>query len=240
MTNKDLAGTRSPELEPPPQDDGALKRLANDPVSRKRFLTVAGGTGAASAFSIFLAACGGGSSSSSTTSTTTTGATSSVPSQFGKGDLGILNYALTLEYLETAFYQDVVASGLFKGSSLDTIKTFGQQEAEHVAALTAAVKKSGGTPAKKPKTKFPLKDANSVLKLAATVENLGAAAYLGQATAIKSPAVLASALAIHAVEGRHAAALNTLLGKTITPDGAFAKPADSATVLAAVQPYIVG
>jgi rubrerythrin len=101
------------------------------------------------------------------------------------------------------------------------------------------VKKLGGTPAKKPETKFPLKSASSVLKLAATVENLGAAAYLGQAPFIKSPEVLASALAIHAVEGRHAAALNTLLGKPITPDGAFAKPADSKTVLAAVRPFIV-
>jgi rubrerythrin len=78
--------------------------------------------------------------------------------------------------------------------------------------------------------------ANSVLKLAATVENLGAAAYLGQAGTIQSPEVLASALAIHAVEGRHAAALNTLLGQSITPDGAFAKPATSTTVLAAVNP----
>jgi hypothetical protein len=221
----------------PSETDGALKKLASDPVSRKRFLTMAGGTGAASAFSIFLAACGGGGSSSSTTSTT--GTTGSVPSQFGKGDTGILNYALTLEYLETAFYQDVVKSGLFKGSSLDTIKTFGAQEAQHVTALRAALKKIGGTPAKMPKTQFPLKNASSVLNLAATVENLGAAAYLGQAPFIQSPEILASALAIHAVEGRHAAALNTLLGKTIVPDGAFAKPADSATVLKAVQPFIV-
>jgi len=158
---------------------------------------------------------------------------------FGKGDLGILNYALTLEYLETAFYQDVIKSGLFKGSDLATIKMFGAQEAEHVSALTSAIKQSGGKPATAPKTKFPLKDANSVLKLAGTVENLGAAAYLGQATNIKSPDVLASALAIHAVEGRHASALNTLLGEQITPDGAFAKPADPTTVLNAVKPFIV-
>ena len=76
--------------------------------------------------------------------------------------------------------------------------------------------------------------------LAGTVENLGAAAYLGQATNIESPKVLASALAIHTVEGRHAAALNTLLGESITPDGAFAKPADPTTVLNSVQPFIVG
>ena len=221
--------------------EGALGRLVRDPVSRNRFLKMAGGAGAAGAFSAFLAACGGSSSTTtSTMPTTAQGGASSVPASFGKGDIGIMNYALTLEYLETAFYQDVVSSGLFKGSDLDTIKTFGAQEAEHVQALTAAVKKAGGTPAKQPKAKFPLKDAKSVLTLAATVENLGAAAYIGQAAAIQSPDVLASALAIHAVEGRHAAALNTLLGDSITPDGAFAKPADANTVLGAVKPYIVG
>ena len=107
--------------------------------------------------------------------------------QFGKGDVGILNYALTLEYLETAFYQDVIKSGLFKGAEAETIKKFGAEEAEHVAALTAFVKKLGGKPAEKPKTEFPLKSAKSVLELAATVENLGAAAYLGQAPNIQVP-----------------------------------------------------
>ena len=77
-------------------------------------------------------------------------------------------------------------------------------------------------------------------ELAATVENLGAAAYLGQAPRIESPEVLSSALAIHSVEGRHAAALNTLLGKSITPDGAFAEAADVKTVLKSVEPFIVG
>jgi rubrerythrin len=98
----------------------------------------------------------------------------------------------------------------------------------------------GGTPAPKPKTEFPLKSAKSVLELAATVENLGAAAYLGQAANIKGASVLAAALSIHSVEGRHAAALNTLLGEPITPDGAFAKPADAEEVLKSVEPFIVG
>ena len=65
--------------------------------------------------------------------------------QFGKGDVGILNYALTLEYLETAFYADVVKSGLFKGSDLATIRKFGSEEAEHVAALTAASSRSAAS-----------------------------------------------------------------------------------------------
>lgn len=213
---------------------GAMARAVNDPVSRRKFMALTGGSAAAAAF---LAACG--SDDETTTMTSATGGGDSETAQFGKGDIGILNYALTLEYLETAFYADVVKSGLFKGADLETIRKFGAEEAEHVTALTAAVKQMGGTPAPEPKTEFPLKSAKSVLELAGTVENLGAAAYLGQAANIKSPDVLASALAIHSVEGRHAAALNTLLGKSITPDGAFAKPADAKTVLKSVEPFIV-
>lgn len=212
------------------------KQPANH-VSRRKLLAVGGGS---TALAAFLAACGSGNSSTTGSSAMGGSKGGSETAEFGKGDLGILNYALTLEYLETAFYKDVVKSGLFKGSDLATIRKFGSEEAEHVAALTAAVKSLGGTPAPEPKTEFPLKSAKSVLELAGTVENLGAAAYLGQAANIKSPEVLASALAIHSVEGRHAAALNTLLGEPITPDGAFAVPADVKTVLKSVEPFIVG
>ncbi len=226
----------SKERERPtvPPADSAIARVVKDPVSRRKFMALTGGSAALAAF---LAACGSD-SGTTTTSTASSGGTTGTE-QFGKGDIGILNYALTLEYLETAFYKDVIKSGLFKGAELETIKKFGSEEAEHVAALTAAVKQMGGTPAPMPKTKFPLSSAKSVLELASTVENLGAAAYLGQAANIKSPAVLASALAIHSVEGRHASVLNTLIGESITPDGAFAKPADAATVLKSVEPFIV-
>jgi Ferritin-like domain len=212
-----------------------IKQL-KDPVSRRRFLAVGGSTTAVAAF---LAACGDDSGTTTTTSTMGSSGGDET-AEFGKGDVGILNYALTLEYLETAFYADVVKSGLFKGAELETIRKFGAEEAEHVQALTAAVKSLGGKPAPEPKAEFPLKSAKSVLELAGTVENLGAAAYLGQAANIQSPEVLASALAIHSVEGRHAAVLNTLLGESITPDGAFAKPADVKTVLKSVEPFIVG
>jgi hypothetical protein len=70
------------------------------------------------------------------------------------------------------------------------------------------------------------------------VENLGAAAYLGQAAHIQSPEVLASALAIHTVEARHAATLGTLVRKPVTPDGAFGVPAEMSSVLAAVKPFL--
>jgi hypothetical protein len=102
------------------------------------------------------------------------------------------------------------------------------------------VKSLGGKPAPKPMAEFPLKSAKSVAELAGTVENLGAAAYLGQAANIESPQVLAAALSIHTVEARHAATLNTLLKLSITPNGAFGAPADVATVLKSVEPFIVG
>lgn len=221
------------------QGQSAVARAVKDPVSRRKFMALTGGSAAAAAF---LAACGGddGTTMSETTTTAKSGGGDSETAQFGKGDLGIVNYALTLEYLEAAFYADVVKSGLFKGAELKTIEKFGQEEQEHVEALTAAAKELGGKPAPEPKAEFPLESAKAVVELAATVENLGAAAYLGQAANIQSPDVLASALAIHTVEGRHAATLNTLLGEPITPDGAFAKPADAATVLKSVEPFIVG
>jgi len=227
----------------PEDQDTALTRLTRDPLSRRRFFVATGG---ATAVSALLVACGDDGDSTTMTSSDNTSTTAGMGmsndaiAQFGKGDIGILNYALTLEYIEDAFYSDVIASGLFKGDQLALIKTFGRDEAAHVAALTQTVRKLGAKPAPKPKTKFPLDDAQSVLELAATVENLGAAAYLGQAPRIKSDEVLAAALSIHAVEGRHAAALNTLTDQSFVPDGAFAKPADAKTVLDSVQPFLVG
>jgi rubrerythrin len=225
-----------PTEDATPQPAGIVERLVRDDLDRKRFLKMAGSAGAASFGAFVMAACGSSKKTASTAAAPA--ATSSASSSGGSGDVAILNYALTLEYLETAFYEKVVAAGLFKGKVGALIKDFGQQEASHVAALKAAVMKLGGTPAAMPASKFPIENATQVAQLAYTVENLGAAAYLGQAGAIKSPEVLASALAIHSVEARHAATLATLVKKSITPDGAFAKPADMSTVLAAVKPFL--
>jgi rubrerythrin len=227
-----------PTTERSEQQPVAMERLARDPSSRKRFLAMVGGAGAASAFGIFLAACGDDDKDTTATQPEVQPTTSGTR-QFGMGDLGILNYALTLEYLESDFYRDAAASGVLKGSVLEVAKTFGEHEQAHVEALEATVKKLGGTPAKKPRTKFPLEDQASILDLAATVENLGAAAYLGQAANIKSKEVLAAALSIHTVEARHAAALNSAINKNVSPDGSFAQPATADEVLKQVKPFIV-
>ena len=225
--------------------DGAMERLATDPSDRKRFLKAVGGTAGAGAFALFLAACGSdskksSSSSGSGSSTSTQQATAKTGTEmFGKGDLGILGYALTLEYLETQFYADAAKSGKLSGKVLAVAKQFGSEESEHVKALEATIKKLGGKLPAKPKAKFPLSSEKSILKLAATVENLGANAYLGQAGNIKNKEVLAAALSIHTVEARHASVLNTVIGMDITPDGAFSKPASADEVLKAVKPFLV-
>jgi rubrerythrin len=222
-----------------PQPAGIVERLVRDDADRKRFLKMAGSAGAASFGAFVLAACGSSKKSSTTaTSAAVPASTTTSSSSANTGDLAILNYALTLEYLETEFYGKVVSAGLFSGKVGALIKDFGQQEMTHVEALKGAVEKLGGTPVAKPEGKFPVTSAGQVAELAYTVENLGASAYLGQAANIKNPEVLASALAIHTVEARHAATLGTLVKKSVTPDGAFAKPADMSTVLAAVKPFL--
>ena len=216
--------------------EGAMQELANDPSSRKRFLKMMGGGGAVAAFSIFLAACGDDEEEKSSG-----GSTSSEMKASSAGDLVIVQYALTLEHLETDFYNAVLDSGVIKDKALGEVATMiRDNEQEHVDALTQTVKQLGGTP-KRPKTNFDAViegGSKMVLETAATVENLGAAAYLGQAPRIKSKEVLAAALAIHSVEGRHAAALNQVVGKTIVPDGAFAKPASMKEVLPKVKPFL--
>lgn len=228
---------------------GVVEALVRDDVERKKFLTIAGrniGAGAAATgLAAFIAACGSTSSSSSpsqaaasSSSTPAAGtSTSSSSSAMDPSDLAIVNYALTLEYLESQFYAKVVSSGLFHGKTLSVLKSFGAEEDQHVIALHKVA--SGlGTPAVKPMGKFPIHNAAQVTALAGAVENTGAAAYLGQAGNIHSKEILAAALAIHTIEARHAATLNTLLKKSPTPDGAFAKPMSMAQVLAVVKPFI--
>jgi rubrerythrin len=235
-TRSDQA-TQEPAGEASPQPAGIVERLVRDDVDRKKFLKMAGATGAASFGAFVLAACGSSSSSSSTKSAATATAATTTASS-SSGDVAILNYALTLEYLESEFYSKVIAANLFTGSVGELLQKFGSQEDSHVTALKAAVSKLGGTPVEDPHGKFPIKSAPQVALLAYTVENLGAAAYLGQAAKIQSPEVLASALAIHSVEARHAATLGTLVKKSVTPQGAFATPAEMSTVLAAVKPFL--
>jgi rubrerythrin len=229
----------------PDARDGALASREDDS-SRKHFLRAMGAAGAAGAAGVLLAACGRGDDKQPAAATT-----KATPKGSTGGDIEILNYALTLEYLEADFYDQVVRSGVVKDRKVaDLAKRIGEAEQAHVGALEVAVRGLGGKTATQPKTAFEdvlAGGPKKVLEAAAMVENLGAAAYLGQAGRIQDKKILAAALSIHSVEARHAAAINALVGNDFKgsgplvgslPDGAFAKPMPMDKVLEAVQPFI--
>ncbi|QLG11966.1 ferritin-like domain-containing protein [Deinococcus sp. D7000] len=137
-------------------------------------------------------------------------------------DLAILNYALTLEYIEAAFYAafDVggpYASKLSNARVKEYAKVLAAQEQAHVDALVATIKKLGGTPAAMPDLTFaPLIPDESklndevFLQLAVTFEPVGTRAYLGQATSIMNADVLTAAASILAVEANHVSGIQQL------------------------------
>jgi hypothetical protein len=154
------------------------------------------------------------------------------------GDIDILNFALTLEYLEADFYLHKAKSVKLGGQAKALASLFGSQEQEHVDALTKAIKAAGGTPVKKPTFVFPVTDEASFLKLAYTLENTGVGAYNGAGPSLKSKELLTAAGSIVQVEARHAAAVGLLTHRPITPNGGFDKALTKDKVLAAAGPLI--
>ena len=164
------------------------------------------------------------------------------PSSFGKGDIGILNYALTLEYLEAAFYNAAHAAGSVKHHQLKQfLNTVVADENAHVKLLKSAL---GSKAAKKPKFDFQgiPKHQAEFAQTAFVLENTGVHAYLGQAPNIKAAKVLLTAASIVTIEARHAGAIALYLGKAIAPNGPLDTPLTASQVLAAVKStgFIVG
>ncbi len=150
-----------------------------------------------------------------------------------KGDVDILNYALTLEYLESAFYKEANASGALKGRYAKFGQVVADHEAQHVTALKKAL---GSSAVKKPSFDFQgtTKDQAKFGATSIVLEDTGVKAYQGQAGNIKTPAILAAAASILPIEARHAAWIRDIVGMPPAPD-AFNPAADMATVLAAVK-----
>jgi Ferritin-like domain len=169
------------------------------------------------------------------------GSASAAPAASTKGDLGILNYALTLEYVEYNFYAMGLSKGLLSGRDLELVTPIRAHEKAHVAAVMGTVKKLNGTPVTKPKLKFPSKtfsSADNFLATAVQFEELGITAYQGQVTRIKSPAVLLAAAEIAGVESRHAAILEHLTHGSPFPADSVEANHPMSYVLAKVKPYL--
>lgn len=200
---------------------------------RREFLRWAGLIGVGTTLVAGGTLAGSGRASAATTA-------KAVKATSASGDVAILNYALTLEYLEYNFYKMGLSKGLLTGRDLALVTPIRSHEQAHVQTVMGAVKKLGGTPVSQPKLKFPTKtfsSADNFLATAVQFEELGVTAYQGQVTLIKSLAVLQSAATIAGVESRHAAILEHL-----THGNPFPAPVEKhqpmSAVLAKVKPYL--
>jgi rubrerythrin len=154
------------------------------------------------------------------------------------GDVGILNFALTLEYLESTFYEEAKSRAKASGELKGLLDLIASDEQQHVEALTATVKQLGGKPVAEPKFNFEYNDTAGFLKLAQVFEDTGVSAYNGAGPMIKSKEVLAAAGGIVQVEARHAAAIRLQNSEEPAPE-AFDSPLSEKQVLKAVEPFIV-
>jgi len=159
----------------------------------------------------------------------------------------VLNYALTLEHLESAFYRDGLAQFVaqdfidlgFQASVLDYLVEIGAHEAAHVVTLTDVITSLGGTPVAEAAYDFGYTDLTGFLGVAGALENTGVAAYTGAAQyLIDNDELLTAALTIHGVEARHAAYLNVVNGTSPFPDAVDA-PLTPDEVLEIAGPFIV-
>jgi len=162
-----------------------------------------------------------------------------------KSDLAILNYALTLEHLEYAFYRDGleffdeedVVNASFTSEDYERLGTIRDHEETHVETLSEIISSLGGTPVSECEYDFSYGEFADFLSLAAVFENTGVGAYLGQLTRINSAEYALAAGTIATVEARHAAYLNIL--NDLTFSEAFDEPLNMSVVLSAVSPFIV-
>ena len=134
-------------------------------------------------------------------------------------DIEVLNYALTLEHLEYAFYRDGLetygadlGTDAFGNSILTYFETIRDHEQEHVDTLTSVIEDLDGEPVEEAEYDFGLTDANSFIMTAAVLENTGVSAYDGAGQYLENAALLTAAGTIVAVEARHASYLNLITG----------------------------
>jgi rubrerythrin len=160
--------------------------------------------------------------------------------QEGGGDVDVLNFALTLEYLEATFYSRAIDKGRNLGAETGRlVREIHANEAAHVDALRSTIKQLGGRPVEAPKVGFGdvFTNERAFLKLAQTLEDTGVAAYNGAAPQIRSSEVLAAAGSIVQIEARHAALIRLRRGETPAPS-AFDPALDKQNVLDAVAPFV--
>ena len=147
---------------------------------------------------------------------------SSLKTAYGKGKASVgdvLNYALTLEYLEDAFYkQGLMAEGLIPENRRVIFQQISKHESAHVEFLLSVLDSMDVTPVSKPAFDFTANGTYETvfssyavfLTLSQAFEDTGVRAYKGRAQELVGQAALTAALQIHSVEARHASMVRRL------------------------------
>ncbi|KUJ23574.1 uncharacterized protein LY89DRAFT_606444 [Mollisia scopiformis] len=160
------------------------------------------------------------------------------------GDVTILNYALTLEYLERKFYMeglanytqaDFIAAG-FPDPFYDNLKEIYFDEETHVSFLAGAL---GAAAVHEATYSFPSTDAASFVALSSVLEGVGVSAYLGAAAEIVDKSYLTVAGSILTVESRHSSYIRAALKESPFPKP-FDTPLDFNQVFSLAAEFITG
>lgn len=215
------------EAELPEADPGIVERLSSRRDLFKKAAMTVGGLASAP---MLLAAA----------SSSAFGQGGALPAQV----VDTLNFALTLEYIESAFYDAVLTRHFLPRYAHRVVEQIGKHERAHVALLRGVL---GSEAIARPELDLTGKgqyvDAYarypSFLALAQTFEDLGVRAYKGQAPNLMGTPALTTALRIHSVEARHAAEIRLLRGAPLG-EGAFDQPEAKPIVLLVASTFLSG